>query len=314
MRSRLRLFVALFLGLLAPACGGSAPYYAQGGGGPKSAGYAPAADSYGGYAAERPAQTSTQRAQAPAAAPSGASEAWGGGGAVAPQPAPDFDARTRPGLGTEWGETRESRVHEVSFVRADPDHPFAVAALHYNDRQGVQALAAYHQDSSARFRDVPAGGGAITVSIRGEGGIPLEGFHVGDRMYVVGEPGQRYSIVLINHTSRRFESVATVDGLDVVNGRPGSTTQRGYVLMPYATLSIDGFRQSEDAVAAFRFASVGDSYAAQTGSARNVGVIGIAFFSERGDAWTPWTDGELHVRDTASPFPADPRFAPPPPR
>jgi hypothetical protein len=312
MRPRLRLLVALFLGLLAPACGaGSAPYYAHSEGTPKSAGYAPSSGN-GGDAADRPADAVVQRRPAPAAAPTGAfSEA--GGGVIAPrEPAPDEGARTRPGLGTAWGETRESRVHEVRFLRADPEHPFAVASLFYNDRQGVRALAAYHEDASARFRDVPAGGGAITVSIRGEDGVPLEGFRVGERMYVVGEAGQRYSIVLINHTSRRFEAVATVDGLDVVSGRPGSIAQRGYVLMPYATLSIDGFRQSEDAVAAFRFASVGSSYAAQTGSARNVGVIGIAFFTERGDAWTPWTDGELRLRDTASPFPADPRFAPPP--
>jgi hypothetical protein len=80
--------------------------------------------------------------------------------------------------------------------------------------------------------------------------------------------------------------------------------------MPYATLEIDGFRQSHDAVAAFRFARVADSYAAQTGDARNVGVIGIAFFSERGDTYS---DDELRTRDTANPFPgSDPRFARPP--
>ena len=86
--------------------------------------------------------------------------------------------------------------------------------------------------------------------------------------------------------------------------------------MPFSTLTIDGFRQSHDAVAAFRFASVADSYAAQTGSSRNVGVIGVAFFSESGDGFSPFGDEarELHVRDTASPFPTDPRFAPPPRR
>ena len=51
---------------------------------------------------------------------------------------------------------------------------------------------------------------------------------------------------------------------------------RGYVLMPFATLEIEGFRQSNEAVAAFRFAAVGESYAAQMGAARNVGVIGVA--------------------------------------
>src|SRR5207248_3194468 len=123
------------------------------------------------------------------------------------------------------------------------------------------------------------------------------------RTYVVGNEGERYSLVMANHTGHRFEAVATVDGLDVINGRPGTMSNRGYVLMPFATLQVDGFRQSNAAVAAFRFARVADSYAAQTGSARNVGVVGVAFFSERGDAIAPYTDDELRTRDTATPFP-----------
>ena len=79
--------------------------------------------------------------------------------------------------------------------------------------------------------------------------------------------------------------------------------------MPWASLEIDGFRKSEDEVAAFRFAKVRDSYAAQRGDARNVGVIGVAFFAERGD---DWSSSEVWRRETASPFPNDPRFAPPP--
>jgi hypothetical protein len=229
-----------------------------------------------------------------------------------PSPTP----RERPGLGTEFGETRSSRVHDVTFVRSEADRPFAVAALHYNDRQGVEAMAAYHANrTGARLRDISAAGGAITVSIHDENGEPLEAVHLGDRTFVMGAAGQRYIIVLTNHTGHRFESVATVDGLDVINGRPGTLDNRGYVLMPYATLEIDGFRQSHDAVAAFRFAKVADSYAAQTGSARNVGVIGVAFFTERGDRVDPSAESELHTRDTASPFPGtDPRFAQPPRR
>src|SRR5262245_16985676 len=38
------------------------------------------------------------------------------------RPSPSAEApRERPGLGTEWGETRTSRVHDVTFVRADAD-------------------------------------------------------------------------------------------------------------------------------------------------------------------------------------------------
>jgi hypothetical protein len=49
----------------------------------------------------------------------------------------------------------------------------------------------------------------------------------------------------------------------------------------YSGLTIDGFRLNQEEVAAFRFSSVPRSYAAQTGSTRDVGVIGVAVFPER---------------------------------
>jgi hypothetical protein len=289
-------------------------------GGQKSRGEAKAAS--GGVLVEQ---------SAPASEPAGGLDAAESGAATPAGPSADFEQaapsaasrqdrgaatssrrerspETRPGLGTEWGETRISRVHDVTFVR-ESTRPFAVATLYYNDRQGVDALANLHAQRETR-RDISAGGGAVTISIKDASGTPLEAVHVGDRTFVVGQAGQRYSIVLTNHTAHRFESVVTVDGLDVINGKPGSFEHRGYVLMPFATLEIEGFRQSATAVAAFRFAAVGESYAAKMGSARNVGVIGVAFFGERGDRFV---DGEdLRLRDTASPFPADGRFAPPP--
>jgi hypothetical protein len=54
---------------------------------------------------------------------------------------------------------------------------------------------------------------------------------------------------------------------------------------------------------------VRDSYAAKRGNDRNVGVIGVAIFQERGSSY-PWTDRELRRRDSADAFPG--RFAPAP--
>jgi hypothetical protein len=224
----------------------------------------------------------------------------------ASEPAP----RERPGLGTQWGETRESHIRDVDFFRANPTHPLAVAQLFYNDRAGVDALVAYRGGGPAASSDMPVANGFVTLLVVDkEWGMPLDTFRAGDSRYVVGEEGHRYSILMTNRTGRRFEAVATVDGLDVISGRRGSYENRGYVLDPWATLEVDGFRQSEDEVAAFRFSKVDESYAAQRGQARNVGVIGVAFFAERGD---PWSASELRTRDTASPFREDRRFAPPP--
>ena len=321
MGKRLALFLALVLMLV--GCGGAGGGYSPSKSADSSGGYygspnsgsggrSVAAQSYSQPGADYSGSSPTPNAPPPTAMES-SSGGGGGSSVMRDQPRTEPRPQDRPGLGTEWGETRQSRVHDVTFVRADADRPFALAQLHYNDRQGILALAQFHADRNPGFREIASGGGAITVSIRDEYSNALEGFHVGDRNYVVGNAGQRYQIVMTNHTGHRFEVVATVDGLDVVNGQPGTISNRGYVLMPYATLDIEGFRQSHDAVAAFRFASVRDSYAAQTGSARNVGVIGIAFFAERGDQMQPYNDDELHLRDTAIPFPgADTRFAQPP--
>ncbi len=302
----MRRFWILAVALVLAGCGGSAAKESAPAqyGGTGAAQYAPGSDlapqseSAGGSAAPAPATASVAP---PADSPR------------ADKSSQDREARERPGLGTEWGETRASRVHDVTFVRADEDRPFAVATLHYNDRTGVEALASYHADRAPRFREIEEGNGAITVSILDGRGDPLEALKLGDRTYVIGTAGDRYTIALTNHTGHRFEAVATVDGLDVLNGKPGTLESRGYVLNPFATVTIDGFRQSHEAVAAFRFGTVSNSYAAQTGSARNVGVIGVAFFNEAGDRFDPYSQTELHTRDTASPFPAEPgRFARPP--
>ena len=305
MRKKLWLFVCLILVLT--GCGGGASR-SKGGSFPR--GPSPEAASPGAAGGDFAGAESVARVyEAPSPAPPSAAHEERSASADSARPR-EPSPESRPGLGTEWGETRTSRVHDVTFVR-DSSRPFAIATLHYNDRRGVDALANLHarRDTS---RAVSAGGGAVTVSVRDANGSPLEAVHVGDRTFVIGQAGQRYSLVLTNNTGHRFEAVATVDGLDVINGKPGNMSHRGYVLLPFATLEIDGFRQSTSAVAAFRFAAVADSYAAQTGSARNVGVIGVALFGERGDAFVP--ESETRLRDTASPFPADPRFARPPGR
>lgn len=218
-------------------------------------------------------------------------------------------ADDRPGLGTSWGETRESRVSSEPFAREQPNRPFAVASLLYNDAQGVHAMARRAGFSDLESGEVSVGGGSLTVRLLDAHGSPLAGFNSGGRTHFVGVDGERYMIQLQNHTAQRIEAVATVDGLDVIDGRPGSFTKRGYLLAPFSTVEIDGFRRSTEAVAAFRFGSVRDAYAARKGSDRNVGVIGVAFFHERGSRF-PWTERELERRNSADPFPG--RFATPP--
>jgi hypothetical protein len=259
-----------------------------------------------GFHSSSPAPTAAQAPSAP----------MHGGQSEAP-PSADYETAAppgeRPGLGTEWGETRYSHVNTVSFDRADPGRPFQVLSLYYNDHDGARAMARYgdYRDMGNAFARDPGSG--ISISLNDDAGRPLPAFFAGGRTYAIGEAGQRYTIVVSNQTGMRIEAVASVDGLDVLDGQPADYGKRGYLVPAWGSVEIDGFRQSNDNVAAFRFGSVRDSYAARTGSDRNVGVIGVALFAPRNAPSWPWTEREIQRRKTADPFPGG-YASPPPPR
>jgi hypothetical protein len=130
-------------------------------------------------------------------------------------------------------------------------------------------------------QEVPARWGAYSVEAVDEGGRTLPTFDHRGRTYVLGSLGERYLLRFRNGTGRRVEVVASVDGRDVLDGRPAALEKRGYIVEPWGELTVDGFRVSQESVAAFRFSSVARSYAARKGDARDVGVVGLAVFPER---------------------------------
>lgn len=275
VKAALGISCAVALMALATGCGGAA-------GGPmKSTAYAPEPSAPAGDSASSASTARSSEALADSAAPS-----------------------ERQGLGTQWGENRESWVQDTDFTR-ESDRALRMFAIRYNDRAGIQAMLG---SSAEGWGEISAP--ELSVELRGESGRNLPTARSGERYFVTGVAGERYAIVVRNHSGRRLEIVASVDGLDVLSGKEASTRSRGYVVAPYESLEIDGFRQSQGSVAAFRFGGVGESYAAATGTARNVGVIGVAAFPERENR--PSAE-ELRLRNTASPFPAsDPRYARPP--
>jgi len=99
--------------------------------------------------------------------------------------------------------------------------------------------------------------------------------------YVAGRPGDRYAVRLTNRTAARVLVVLSVDGVNAVSGETASTGQTGYVLSPWQSADITGWRKSDAEAAQFYFTSLPDSYAARTDRPHNVGVIGVAVFRER---------------------------------
>jgi hypothetical protein len=98
--------------------------------------------------------------------------------------------------------------------------------------------------------------------------------------WVPGTPGHRYAVRLTNTSSERVLVVLSVDGVNAVTGETADPSQAGYVLAPWQSTEINGWRKSLDDVAQFVFTDLPDSYAARTGRPDDVGVIGIAVFDE----------------------------------
>lgn len=123
---------------------------------------------------------------------------------------------------------------------------------------------------------------AFSVSLEDEQGSPLETYRHRGTTWVLGEEGERYVIVVRNPTGNRVEAVISVDGRDAISGRVADfRNNRGYVLPPFGSVRVEGFRQSLDHVATFRFTDPGNSYSSRMGTPQNVGIIGVAFFPER---------------------------------
>ena len=231
--------------------------------------------------------------------------------------APAGAAPVESTLGTQWGEGRESPVRYVQAARINPDRPQAVAQMRYSDEAAIRRALGRDAD---RQLNVLLAGGEVEWSAQDEQGRPLPIFSPrgGQEDYLVaGRNGERYELVYVNRSSRDYEIVATVDGLDVLTGQPGSVRSSGYVLYSGQTLRITGFRKSQNEVAAFRFAVKDRAYASNTpaGDARNVGVIGSALYEVRVDERDAGAGRSRAGQGRPDPFPADPParpYAPPP--
>jgi hypothetical protein len=105
--------------------------------------------------------------------------------------------------------------------------------------------------------------------------------------WIAGDPGHRYSVRLSNTSGERVLVVLSIDGVNAVTGQTAHPSQAGYVLEPWQSTQVNGWRKSMDDVAQFVFTDLPDSYAARTGRPENVGVIGIAVFQQARHEYAP---------------------------
>jgi hypothetical protein len=192
-------------------------------------------------------------------------------------------AMERPGLGTSWGEQRESWVEPAPFARASAARPSGQERIYYNDREGANAMFDFIGGQSKPSEGLQnSTGGLLRVGLRNGNGTWIECRESRGRRIATGGQGERYEVVLKNDARRSVEVVVSVDGMDVMDGKSASFRKRGYVLAPFETLAIEGFRTSHSTVAAFRFGSMFESYGHRRhGNTIHAGVIGVAIFEEK---------------------------------
>ena len=112
--------------------------------------------------------------------------------------------------------------------------------------------------------------------------VPL--IHHDGQIFAETPTSGEYWIRLHNTSGERVEAVLSVDGINAIDGKDASGTQRGWVLEPYQTSDVKGWFRSHSEVAAFTFATAGSGagYAEKTGRGTdNVGVIGVPVFKEK---------------------------------
>lgn len=163
-------------------------------------------------------------------------------------------------------------VH-VQEWEGDPDLFWALTNIAFSHADCEAARSGKRQRESKKMNKVE-------VRVEDPHGKPLLGTkHEGD-LYVAGKKGSRYQVRVKNKTNQNVLVVLTVDGRNVITGKPGDHNDGGQVIGPRDTWLFKGWRTSNSQVAVFEFGNKSGSYSAQLGSSQNVGVIGCAVFEE----------------------------------
>jgi len=107
------------------------------------------------------------------------------------------------------------------------------------------------------------------------------------RTYIEGRNNSVYKLRFTNKTSRRVLIIPSVDGLNVLDGKPCGKDSRGYVVGAYGSITIPGWTVDGSTAAKFMFKpqnadrSKDETYVEAMGeNPENQGVIGFMVFTE----------------------------------
>lgn len=130
--------------------------------------------------------------------------------------------------------------------------------------------------------EAPATLVAVSVQIDGRPASLYPAPNGSGRYYLEARTGSRYAVALANRTGERVGVVLTVDGLNAISGERDTGRGRMYVLDPWQSTRVQGWRSSLQEVRQFTFVDERRSYAARSGKANEkMGWIEVAVYRER---------------------------------
>lgn len=206
------------------------------------------------------------------------------------------NVRSDERLGTKWGDDLSSYVTQVDLKRLSSS-PIDETQIRYASKQF----------SGRGINSISLASGKISFSVVDDRGRILPLYRDGQNYYLSANDGQSYQLRYSNTSNQTFEIVASVDGLDVLDGSRASRSKSGYVLRPYSSFAIEGFRKSHSSVASFTFSKPQNSYAANSasGSIQNTGVIGTVVYELKAPKYYPPKKTNDGYAPAPNAFPAD---------
>ncbi len=116
------------------------------------------------------------------------------------------------------------------------------------------------------------------MNVRAEDKLLPKTFHNG-RWFVAAPDNKDYQLVFTSPCSQRCMAICSVDGLNIVTGKPASARDTGYII-DHGSITVPGFWLGNGQYAKFHFGQRGKSYASKMGAPDNIGVIAVKFFDE----------------------------------
>jgi hypothetical protein len=137
---------------------------------------------------------------------------------------------------------------------------------------------------------------SLEVLVKGK---PVQEFIHESKSFIEARENTEYTLRFRNNSWKKVMAIFSVDGVEVLKGKVAANAENGYIVQPFSSIEVKGYRIDDKTVAAFKFSRGPQSYAVVVGGEtnepegdpalgvfkhdktdRNNGVIGVRVFEE----------------------------------